>query len=149
MICRPFAYRLGLCVAAMALAAAGPAFAHHSFNAYDIRKTTTVAGTIKEFRWGAPHSSVAIIYLDKKKKQQVMSLISGSPLSFSKQGFQPRDFRSGDKVIVSYHPTTSGVPGGALASLSLPNGKVYKDAEVTAAAASLGVTATPAAPERK
>ncbi|EIZ80471.1 hypothetical protein WSK_1032 [Novosphingobium sp. Rr 2-17] len=139
---RPFACRLGLCVAAMAVLAAGPAKAHHSFNAYDMRKTKTVSATIKEFRWGAPHSSVAVIYVDKNKKQQVMSLISGSPLSFSKQGLAPRDFRSGDKVIVTYHPTTSGAPGGALAMLSVAGGKTYKDAEVSAAAASLGVPGT-------
>ena len=149
MFHRPFCRRLGLCVAAMAAPAAVQAFAHHSFSAYDMRDTKGVSGTIKEFRWGAPHSSVVVIYLDKDGKQQVMSLISGSPLSFSKQGMAPRDFHNGDKVSVTYHPTTSGAPGGALASLSLPNGKTYKDAELSAAAASLREPATPAAPAVK
>ena len=149
MFDRPFAHRPGFYVAAMAAVAAGPAFAHHSFSAYNMRKTKGVSGTIKEFRWGAPHSSVVVIYLDKDGKQQVMSLISGSPLSFSKQGMAPRDFHSGDKVTVTYHPTTSGAPGGALASLSLPNGKIYRDAELSAAATSLGETAAPTSPAGK
>jgi hypothetical protein len=37
-------------------------------------------------------------------------------------------------VTATYHPNTAGTPGGALASLTLPDGKTYKDAEVGAAA---------------
>ena len=141
---RPILRRLGLCVAAVA---AAPAFAHHSFNAYDVSKTESVAGSIKEFRWGAPHSSLVLIYVDKSGKQQTMSVVSGSPLMFSKQGFAPRDFHRGDKVTVTYHPNTSGAAGGALASLTLPSGKTYRDAEVALAAP--GAPAPPADPSAK
>jgi hypothetical protein len=126
----------------VAVLAAAPAFAHHSFNAYDMSKTETVSGSIKEFRWGAPHSSVVLVFVDKDGQQQTMSLISGSPLAFSKQGFAPRDFHRGDKVTATYHPNTGGGIGGALASLTMPDGKTYKDAEVSAAAP----TGAPAAP---
>jgi hypothetical protein len=141
-------HRLGVCVAAVAAIAAAPAFAHHSFNAYDMSKTETVSGSIKEFRWGAPHSSMVLIYLDKDGKQQVMSVVSGSPLAFSKQGLAPRDFHRGDKVTVTYHPNTSGGPGGAMATLTLPDGKSYKDSEAAAAAPGAGPT-PPAAPAGK
>ena len=130
---RAVAPRLALCVAAVAALASAPAFAHHSFNAYDMSKTETASGSIKEFRWGAPHSSVVVMFIDKAGKQQTMSLVSGSPLAFSKQGFAPRDFHRGDKVTVSYHPNTGGGAGGALATLTMPNGKTYKDAEAAAA----------------
>ena len=143
MIHRPLAQRLGLSVVAVAALAAAPAFAHHSFNAYDMSKIETVSGAIKEFRWGAPHSSVVLVSVDKGGQQQTMSLISGSPLAFSKQGFAPRDFHRGDKVTVSYHPNTGGAPGGALASLTLPDGKTYKDAEVAAAPADAAAPAGP------
>jgi Family of unknown function (DUF6152) len=142
---RPVVHWLGLCVAAIA---AAPAFAHHSFNAYDMSKTETVSGTIKEFRWGAPHSSMVLIYLDKDGKQQLMSVVSGSPLAFSKQGLAPRDFHRGDKVTVSYHPNTSGGAGGAMATLTLPDGKMYKDSEAAAAAPGAG-PAPPAGPPQK
>jgi hypothetical protein len=130
-------------VVAVAALAAAPALAHHSFNAYDMSKIETVSGSIKEFRWGAPHSSVVLLFLDKDGQQQTMSLVSGSPLAFSKQGFAPRDFHRGDKVTVSYHPNTGGAPGGALASLTLPDGKTYKDAEVAAAPADAAAPAGP------
>jgi len=136
---------LGLCVAAIAVA---PAYAHHSFNAYDVSKTESASGSIKEFRWGAPHSSLVLIYVDKQGKQQTMSLISGSPLMFSKQGFAPRDFHRGDKVTVTYHPNTSGAAGGAMASLTLPDGKTYKDSEAAAAAPG-APGAVPSAPPPK
>jgi len=145
---RTVARRLSLSMAAMALLTSAPAFAHHSFNAYDMSKTETATGAIKEFRWGAPHSSVVVIFLDKSGKEQTMSLVSGSPLAFSKQGFAPRDFHRGDKVTVTYHPNTGGGLGGALASLTLPDGKSYKDAEV-AAAGPPGAPAAPAGPPGK
>jgi hypothetical protein len=101
---RSVVHRLALSMGAMAAISAAPAFAHHSFNAYDMSKTESASGSIKEFRWGAPHSSVVIICIDKSGKQQTMSLISGSPLMFSKQGLAPRDFHRGDNVTVTYRP---------------------------------------------
>jgi len=143
---RSVVHWLGLFLAALAATAVAPAFAHHSFNAYDMSKTETVSGSIKEFRWGAPHSSLVVIYIDSSGKQQTMSLVSGSPLMFSKQGLTPRDFHRGDKVTVSYHPNTSGGAGGALASIVLPNGKSFKDTEVSAAAGPGAAGAPPGPP---
>jgi hypothetical protein len=109
-----------------------PAVAHHSFAAYDMNKTAAAEGTLKEFRWGAPHSSMVLIYMDGGKPKQ-MSIVSGSPLMFSKQGLTPRDFKRGDKVKVTFHPNISGQPGGAMASLKLPNGKSFSDSEAARA----------------
>ena len=105
-----------------------PAHAHHSFAAYDMGKTATAEGTLKEFRWGAPHSSLVLVYLEKGQPKQ-MSIISGSPLMFARQGLSPRDFKRGDKIKITFHPNSSGQPGGALAGLSLPNGKSFSDTE--------------------
>lgn len=119
-------------VAASAGLAAGAADAHHSFAAYDMSRTLNADGTLKEFRWGAPHSSMVLIYLDKGVESQ-MSIVSGSPLLFAKQGLNPRDFRRGDKVAVTYHPNISGQPGGALMTLKLPSGKFFSDTEAARA----------------
>lgn len=111
---------------------ATPVVAHHSFAAYDMKSVKTSSGTLKEFRWGAPHSSMVLIYKDKGKDAQ-MSLVSGSPLMFSKQGFAPKDFKRGDKIKVTYHPNANGAPGGALASLTLSNGRTFSDEEANRA----------------
>jgi Family of unknown function (DUF6152) len=118
-----------------------PAISHHSFVAYDLSKTLTVTGTIKQFRWGAPHSSMVLVYRDRSGKQAQMSVVGGSPLMFSRQGFAPRDFRRGYRVTVTYHPNASGVPGGTMASIRLPDGRAFRDAEVLQ---SLGRIAPPA-----
>jgi hypothetical protein len=109
-----------------------PAIAHHSFAAYNMSKIVAAEGTLKEFRWGAPHSSMVLIYAVNGKPTQ-MSIVSGSPLMFSKQGFSPRDFKRGDKLKITFHPNTSGLPGGALASLKLPTGKTFSDTEAARA----------------
>ena len=109
-----------------------PAIAHHSFAAYDMNQTLSAEGTLKEFRWGAPHSSMVLIYLDRGKEKQ-MSIVSGSPLMFSKQGLTPRDFKRGDKVKVTFHPNISGQPGGAMASVKLSSGKSFSDTEAARA----------------
>jgi hypothetical protein len=113
--------------AAVAALAAVPATAHHSFAAYDTSQTLPAEGTLKEFRWGAPHSSLVLIYLEKGDQKQ-MSIVSGSPLAFSKEGFNPRDFRRGDRLKVTYHPNRSGQPGGSLVTLTLPDGKIFSAA---------------------
>ena len=141
----PVFRRLGLFLSAAATIVATPAFAHHSFAAYDMSKTETVSGSLKEFRWGAPHSSMVVIYHDKSGKEQAMSVVTGSPAALSRQGFTPRDFHSGDKVTVTYHPNTSGGIGGALATLTLPNGRTYNDNEAAAA----GPPGAPAGPPGK
>jgi Family of unknown function (DUF6152) len=122
---------LAVCSAALALLVS-PAWAHHSFNAYDMSKTATMAGTIKEFRWGAPHASMVLAYKDKSGKQGTMSVVTGSPTAFSRQGFKPRDFKKGDPVTLVYHPNVNGTPGGAMSALTLPDGRTYKDAEAAA-----------------
>lgn len=124
--------KAGLIAAVIAITVPGAAGAHHSFAAYDMSKVLSAQGTLKEFRWGAPHSSMVLIYADKGKSKE-MSIVSGSPLLFAKQGFNPRDFKRGDKVKVSFHPNSGGQPGGALITLQLPGGRMFSDTEAVRA----------------
>lgn len=125
---------IGAAVLALGLAAlAVPAVAHHSFAAYDMSATRQISGTLREFRWGAPHSSMVVEYRDSRNQPVRMSITSGSPLSFSRQGFNPRDFTRGEAVRVTYHPNVNGSPGGALATLRLSDGRTYSDEEAARA----------------
>jgi hypothetical protein len=107
-------------------------WAHHSFNAYDMSRTVAVTGTLREFRWGAPHSSMVLMYRNRRGESVRMSLVSASPLAFTRQGFAPRDFHAGDRIQVTYHPNVNGTPGGVLASLTM-NGRTFTDAEAASA----------------
>jgi len=134
----------GGAVIALAAFAAAPAFAHHSFAAYNMNKIDAASGTLKEFRWGAPHSSLVLTYADSSGNPAQMVINSGSPLMFVQQGFQPRDFHSGDKISITYHPYINGARGGALATLALPNGHISSDSEADRAA--LGAASAKGAP---
>ena len=62
-----------------------------------------------------------------------MTVTSATPATFLKQGLKPRDFQVGDKMEITWHPSKSGHPGGALASIKFPNGLAFKDVEFEAA----------------
>jgi hypothetical protein len=107
---------------------AGPVSAHHSGAGYDLSKTLEADATLKEFRWGAPHSAVVfIIKMDGKTQEVTMG--GASPGAMARQGFKPRDFRPGDKMRITWHPSKSGALGGTLATITLPDGRKFGDNE--------------------
>jgi hypothetical protein len=107
---------------------AAPASAHHSFAAYDTSKTITVQATIKEFDWGAPHSSGSFMIMEPDGQAKTVSVVAGAPISFSSQGFHAHDFKKGLKVTLSYHPLRTGdTSGGSLVGLVFPDGRKYGD----------------------
>jgi hypothetical protein len=109
-----------------------PVSAHHSASGYDMKKTQTAPATIKEFRWGAPHSAAIFMIKGPKGEPQELPASSAAPASFLKKGFKPRDFKVGDKVEIAWHPTFSGAPGGILVSIKFADGRVYSDPEFEA-----------------
>jgi hypothetical protein len=113
----------------VAMAITAPVWAHHSGAGYDMTKTLTAEATLKEFRWGAPHSAAVFMIKGPDGKSEVMTVGAGGPGMFFKQGFKPRDFQVGDKMEISWHPSTSGQIGGLLASMKLPDGREFKDVE--------------------
>jgi hypothetical protein len=113
----------------LAMAITAPAWAHHSAAGYDMTKTLTAEATLKEFRWGAPHSAAVFMIKGADGKTEVMTVAAAGPAMFFKQGFKPRDFQVGEKMEISWHPATSGQVGGTLASMKLPDGRLFKDVE--------------------
>lgn len=102
------------------------AAAHHSFAAYDMTKNITVEATIKEFNWGAPHSSGVFLAVGPDHQAQTITVVAAAPNTFVAQGFRARDFKAGTKVTLTYHPLRSGdAKGGALASVVFPDGRRF------------------------
>jgi Family of unknown function (DUF6152) len=117
--------RLVLAAVAMAITTT-PAWAHHSASGYDMTKTETSEATIKEFRWSAPHSAVVVTIKGPDGNPRDVIMTTAPPTVFVRQGFQPKDFKAGDKLEISWHPTRSGAPGGILSGLRLPDGRQFK-----------------------
>lgn len=105
---------------------AGSALAHHSYAAYDQKQVKTVEGTLEDFDWSAPHSSVTVVYLDETGSEQRVSATTGAPNTIVRQGFKISDFKVGMKVELRWYPNVNGSPGGELALLKLPDGRMLR-----------------------
>jgi hypothetical protein len=115
--------------AILAAGLAAPLSAHHSFAGYDMSKTISAPATLKEFRWGAPHSMVVLTIKGADGNPRDITLASASPVALARQGFKPRDFKLGDKMEVTWNPSKSGALGGQIKSMKLQDGRKFTEAE--------------------
>jgi hypothetical protein len=102
------------------------ALAHHSYAAYDQNHINTVEGTLEDFDWSAPHSSMTVVYLDKTGTEQRVSATTGAPNTIVRQGFKVSDFKVGMKVELRWYPNLNGSAGGELALLKMPDGRMLR-----------------------
>jgi Family of unknown function (DUF6152) len=105
---------------AVAMAAAGPAGAHHSFAMYDRTKTSIAKGTVKTFQWTNPH---VILWLVVEPAgggtPQEWSFETTSPGVLTRAGWTRQSIKVGDRVSVEYDPLRDGSHGGSLNSVTL------------------------------
>jgi len=111
-----FVFLIGVVVAGATLSA------HHSPVMFDMAKTQTLEGTVVEFAWTNPHSS---IQLDVQTPGGVerWGVEMGSPNSMVKAGWKSNIIKAGDKVTVAVHPLKSGEHGGIFMSITLADGR--------------------------
>src|SRR3954469_5515349 len=110
------AFTFGFLMSGAALAAP------HSPVMFDMAKTQNLEGTVVEFAWTNPHSS---IQLDVQTPAGVerWGVEMGSPNSMVKAGWKVKIIKAGDKVTVAVHPLKSGEHGGIFMSITLPDGR--------------------------
>ena len=65
-----------------------PIFGHHSFAAFDMSKTITLTGVVKEFQWLNPHSWIQMTVKDAAGNTAEWSIETGSPSSLVRQGWK-------------------------------------------------------------
>lgn len=116
---------LSLILAAMAVASfAASAVAHHGTSiSYEMDKTITVSGTVTEFDFSYPHP--ALFFDVKDEKGQVVKWgaeFLPTPAALRNAGWTKETIKFNDKVVLGCHPSKSGKPVCALASISI-NGK--------------------------
>jgi hypothetical protein len=100
-----------------------PAFAHHSFSAFDMQKSLTLEGTVKEFQWTNPHSWIQLVVADKSGKTIEWSLEMSSTINLVRAGWRPKTVKPGDKVKITIHPHRQTLGRGSVMSAVLANGK--------------------------
>lgn len=96
--------------------------AHHSPVMFDMTKTQTLEGTVVEFAWTNPHSSIQIDVQTPNGVER-WGVEMGSPNSMVKGGWKSNIIKPGDKVTVAVHPLKSGEHGGIFMSITLPDGR--------------------------
>lgn len=110
------------CAAVLLLAVAGAAGAHHSFAMFDMTKTISFKGTIKELQWTNPH-----VWIELDVQEQggpVTYAFEGAAISVLKRvGWTKDSVKAGDVVTVVGHPYKSGKPGGSIDHLVLADGR--------------------------
>ena len=116
---------LAVLLATMALLAALPALAHHSFQAeFDASKSVTLKGTLSKIDWINPH---IYFYLDVKDEDGKVTnwTLESIPTGFMhRAGLTRSDFVIGDTVTVLAYRAKDGTRAFAwVQELTLPNGR--------------------------
>jgi len=109
----------GLALMAL-LAAAAPAAAHHSFAMFDLTRTVTFKGTIKDFQWTNPHVVVWVVAQPKPgAAPDTWTIELTSPGNLTRLGWTRHALKPGDRVDVEINPLRDGQHGGSLRKIIL------------------------------
>jgi DNA/RNA endonuclease YhcR with UshA esterase domain len=118
---------LGRALLVLALGAALPASAHHSFAAvYDMDKAVKVTGTIVKVRLTNPHSWFYIDVKDDAGNIAHWAFEAGTPSGMIRNGYKASVIKPGDVVTVSgFHAKDPSQNMGMLRELTIPDGTVF------------------------
>jgi len=109
----------------MAASCAGaPAFAHHSFAAFNPSQQLTLHATVVELEWKNPHSWLEIEALDTKGANHEWGIEMGAPSALLRTGWRPRIIAPGDKLTVTIAPNRDGSYGGSMIKAVKADGTV-------------------------
>jgi hypothetical protein len=104
------------------VACATAAQAHHSFAMFDMSKTVSFKGTIKELQWTNPHVWVELTV--QEKDGPVTYSFEGAAIAVLKRvGWTKDSVKAGDVVTVVGHPYKNGKAGGSIDHLILADGR--------------------------
>lgn len=88
-------------IAAVLVAIAVPAIAHHSFaTQYDPAKPATVSGIVNKLEWVNPHARFYLDVKDAKGKMANWQVELGSPNTLLRNGWKRSTLKIGDDVSV-------------------------------------------------
>ena len=107
----------------LAVGAATPLAAHHSFAMFDQKKLMTLEGTVTEFQWTNPHAFIEID-VPQGGKVQHWSIELNSPNNLKRQGWKRGSLKSGDRISIRIAPLRNGHPGGLFLDLRKADGSV-------------------------
>jgi hypothetical protein len=111
------------CIGMMMTVAGAVLAAHHAPVMFDRTVNKTLIGTVVEFAWTNPHSSIQLDVPNEAGGIDRWGVEMGSPNSMVKVGWRSTLLKAGDKVTVVVNPLKSGERGGIFVSLTLADGR--------------------------
>jgi Family of unknown function (DUF6152) len=110
----------------LAVGAALPVSAHHSFALFDHQNRVTVTGTVLKFDWTNPHVFIQLAVADGSQTTHY-TVECASPNVLTRVGWKFNDVKQGDKVTLLINPLRNGQPGGMLEKATLADGRELSD----------------------
>ncbi len=117
---RSFAIGLALIAASWV----GSASAHHSAYMYDMNKTVTIKGVVKEFQYTNPHSWLIVEAKNDDGTLTAWGFEAEGPSTLMRAGIRKSDIKPGMKLTITGHPMKDGRPAAAWITATTENGTV-------------------------
>jgi hypothetical protein len=95
-----------------------------------MNKCLTLSGTVRTWQFESPHSWLWVVVPNAKGSSDVWGFEASSPAQMIEAEHRwKRDIvKAGDKVTLRYSPLKDGRTGGALNTLTLPDGTTLRAA---------------------
>jgi hypothetical protein len=106
---------------ALLAATALPVAAHHSFAMFDMAKTESWQGKVKEVQWTNPHVWVELIVTENGKSTNLDFEAAAVPV-LKNAGWTKEVVKAGDVITIIGHPYKDGRPGGSIDHVLLADG---------------------------
>jgi len=103
-------------------ALAVPATAHHSFAMFDMARTQSWQGKVKEVQWTNPHVWVELTVTENGKAVDLSFEAAAIPV-LKNAGWIKDSVKAGDTITIVGHPYKDGRPGGSIDHVLLADGK--------------------------
>ena len=116
-------YVIGVTLALLIVS--GSVSAHHGSSNYDMSKSVSVKGTVTQFEFINPHSSIRLEAKDDKGNVERWLIEADSPNNLGRAGWSRDSIKPGDQVTITLNPAKNGSPVGYLLKVVLADGKEF------------------------
>ena len=94
---------------------ATPVMAHHSFAMFDLDKSITLIGTVREFQFTNPHCFIQLM-VPQGDANAEWSIEMAAPAHLVRSGWTRSTVKPGEKITLIIHPMRAGGLGGSYVS---------------------------------
>ena len=107
----------------------GQAYAHHGSSNYDMSKSVSVKGTVKQFAFVNPHSAIYLESKDDKGSAEEWLVEADSPNNLARNGWTRDSIKAGELVTVVGNQLKDGSKVMRLQKVVFADGRELKPRE--------------------